>query len=71
MDGNVWFRTTNTFGGGSEYDIVNAKGVLTDRVIVPPGRVIAGFGKGVVYMGVREGAAGVRLEVAPIRSDTP
>ena len=42
-----------------------------DRVLLPPGRVIAGFGKGVVYMGVRDGTAGVRLEVAPIRSATP
>jgi hypothetical protein len=71
MDGNVWIRTTNTFSGGSEYDIVNSKYELTDRVLVPPGRVIAGFGKGVVYMGVREGAGGVRLEVAPIRSAKP
>lgn len=71
MDGNVWIRTTNTFSGGSVYDIVNGKGELTDRVLLPPGRVIAGFGKGVVYMGVREGAAGVRLEVAPIRNATP
>ena len=71
MDGNVWIRTTNTFSGGSVYDVVSAKGVLTDRVLLPQGRVIAGFGKGVVYMGVREGAAGVRLEVAPIRTVTP
>ena len=71
MDGNVWIRTTNTFGGGSVYDIVNAKGELTDRVLLPPGRVIAGFGKGVVYTGVRDGTAGVRLEVAPIRGATP
>jgi hypothetical protein len=71
LDGNVWIRTSNVFNGGSVYDIVNAKGELTDRVLLPAGRVIAGFGKGVVYMGVREGAAGVRLEVAPIRSATP
>ncbi len=71
LDGNVWIRTSNVFGGGSVYDIVNAKGELTDRVLLPAGRVIAGFGKGVVYMGVRDGTAGVRLEVAPIRSATP
>ena len=53
-------------GGGSVYDVINAKGELTDRVLLPPGRVIAGFGKGVVYMGVREGS-GVRLEAAPVR----
>lgn len=71
LDGNLWVRTTNTFSNGSVYDIINAKGELTDRVLLPPGRVIAGFGKGVVYMGVREGAGGVRLEVAPIRGATP
>jgi hypothetical protein len=50
--------------GGSVYDVINGKGELIDRVQVPAGRVIAGFGKGgVVYMGVKEGT-GVRLEQA-------
>ena len=71
LDGNLWIRTSNVYSGGSVYDIVNAKGELTDRVLLPAGRVIAGFGKGVVYMGVREGTGGVRLEVAPIRQATP
>lgn len=64
MDGHVWIRTTNTVNGGAVYDVVNAKGELVDRVAMPAGRVIAGFGpKGAVYMGVREGT-GVRLEQA-------
>lgn len=66
-DGNLWIRTSNVFNGGSVYDIVNSKGVLTDRVLLPAGRVIAGFGPGVVYMGFRDGE-GVRLEAAPIRA---
>jgi hypothetical protein len=70
LDGNVWIRTSNVYSGGSVYDIVNAKGELTDRVLLPAGRVIAGFGPGVVYMGFRDGA-GVRLEMAPIRQATP
>jgi len=70
LDGNVWIRTSNVYSGGSVYDIVNAKGELTDRVLLPAGRVIAGFGPGVVYMGFRDGA-GVRLEMAPIRQVTP
>jgi hypothetical protein len=70
LDGNVWIRTSNVYGGGSVYDIVNAKGELTDRVLLPAGRVIAGFGPGVVYMGYRDGA-GVRIEAAPIRGATP
>lgn len=66
-DGNVWIRTTNVYTGGSVYDVVNAKGQLTDRVLLPPGRVIAGFARsGIVYMGVRDGE-GVRLEQATIR----
>jgi hypothetical protein len=66
-DGNLWIRTSNVYNGGSVYDIVNSKGVLTDRVLLPAGRVIAGFGPGVVYMGFRDGE-GVRLEAAPIRA---
>lgn len=65
-DGNLWIRTTMGHNGGAVYDVVNAKGQLTDRVLVPTGRFIAGFGPGVVYMGVRDGT-GVRLEVASIR----
>ncbi len=67
-DGNVWIRTTNVYDGGSVYDIVNPQGKLVDRVLLPPGRVIAGFGKGgVVYMGVRVNETGVRLEKATVR----
>ncbi|MDQ8164475.1 MAG: hypothetical protein P3A28_01785 [Gemmatimonadota bacterium] len=66
-DGNVWIRTSHVYDGGSVYDIVNSKGMLTDRVLLPAGRVIAGFGPGVVYMGFRDGE-GVRLEAAPIRA---
>jgi hypothetical protein len=64
MDGNVWIRTTFAVDGGIVYDVVDAKGTLVDRVAMPAGRVIAGFGpKGAVYMGVRDGE-GVRLEQA-------
>lgn len=64
MDGNLWVRTSNVVNGGSVYDVINSQGALVDRILVPAGRVIAGFGTGgVVYMGVRE-AAGVRLEQA-------
>lgn len=63
-DGNVWIRTSVVIDGGSVYDVLNGNGALIDRLIVPPGRVIAGFGpNGVVYMGVREGT-GARLEMA-------
>jgi hypothetical protein len=65
-DGNVWIRTTLAYNGGAVYDVVNSKGQLTDRVLVPTGRFIAGFGPGIVYMGFRDGA-GVRLEAAAVR----
>ena len=67
LDGNLCVRTSKVVNGGSQYDVVNAKGELTDRVLMPAGRVIAGFGKGgVVYMGVRD-STGVRLEMARVR----
>lgn len=63
-DGNVWVRTSVVIDGGSVYDVLNGSGDLIDRLIAPPGRVIAGFGpNGAVYMGVREGT-GTRLELA-------
>ncbi len=52
-DGNLWIRTSKMVNGGAVYDVVNNKGELKDRVSVPAGRIIAGFGPGgVVYMGV-------------------
>ena len=66
-DGNLWIRTTKIVNGGSVYDVVNRVGELVDRVLVPPGRVIAGFGRdGVVYMGVVDGDI-ARLERARMR----
>lgn len=66
-DGNLWIRTTKVVDGGSVYDVVSGKGVLIDRVRVPPGRVIAGFGRGgVVYMGVVDGDV-ARIERARVR----
>ena len=53
LDGNVWVRTSATREGsaGAIYDVINGKGELVDRVQVPAGRQIVGFGKGgVVYM---------------------
>ena len=64
LDGNLWIRTTKMVKGGAVYDVINRQGVLTDRIQVPPGRVIAGFGAGgVVYMGVLDGTT-ARLERA-------
>ncbi|HEV8410362.1 MAG TPA: hypothetical protein VGQ30_07625 [Gemmatimonadaceae bacterium] len=52
-EGNLWIRTSKLVNGGAVYDVVNNKGELRDRIAVPAGRSIAGFGPGgVVYMGV-------------------
>jgi hypothetical protein len=57
-DGNLWIRTTAKRAnaiGGPIYDVVDRAGTLIDRVQVPPGRQIIGFGKGgVVYLAARE-----------------
>lgn len=45
------------------YDVVNRKGVLVERVRLPAGRLIAGFGRGgVVYLVSGSLADGLRLE---------
>ena len=58
VDGNLWIRTSATRAGaiaGPIYDIVNRKGELVERVQVPSGRQIIGFGKGgIVYMMARD-----------------
>jgi hypothetical protein len=58
LDGNLWIRTSSTRAGaiaGPIYDVVNRKGEVTDRIQVPSGRSIVGFGKGgVVYMSARD-----------------
>jgi hypothetical protein len=66
-DGNLWVRTSRVVNGATEYDVIDNKGELKDRVLVPQGRVIAGFGPGgVVYMGVVDGAI-TRLERARVK----
>lgn len=66
-DGNLWIRTSKVVNGATEYDVIDNTGALKDRVLVPPGRVIAGFGPGgMVYMGVVDGMT-TKLERAKIK----
>lgn len=68
-EGNLWIRTipTKAVAGGPIYDVVNRKGELVDRVQVPAGRTIVGFGAGgVVYLNAREKGASY-LERARVR----
>jgi hypothetical protein len=69
MDGNLWIRTipTRAIAGGPVYDVVNRAGGLVDRVQIPAGRTIIGFGPdGAVYLAAREGSA-TFLERAKVR----
>jgi hypothetical protein len=59
-DANLWIRTTTPGAepGNVVYDIINGQGILVDRVDVPKGMQIVGFGKGgTVYLSQREGYA--------------
>jgi len=62
-DGNLWIRTVppKPVPGGPIYDVVNEKGELSDRLQLPPGYTLVGFGKGkVVYLSMRD-AKGIHL----------
>jgi hypothetical protein len=65
LDGNLWVRTSAVRAGASAgpiYDVINAKGELVDRVQIPAGRQIVGFGPGgIVYMAARD-ASGAWVE---------
>lgn len=68
-DGNIWVLTIPTRGipGGPVYDVINGKGELVDRVQVPAGRTIVGFGSGgVVYLASRNGTKTI-LEKASVK----
>jgi hypothetical protein len=70
-DGNIWVRTipTAAVAGGPVYDVINRKGELVERVQIPAGRTIVGFGpSGSVYLISREGTATTAtLEKASVR----
>jgi hypothetical protein len=69
MDGRLWVRTipTKPQAAGPEYDVIDRRGTLIERVAIPIGTAIVGFGAGdVVYLGVRD-AAGTHLVRAKLR----
>jgi hypothetical protein len=61
-EGKLWVRILSPKpASGPEYDVIDRTGKLVDRVVLPAGTTIAGFGAGgVVYLGVRD-AAGVHV----------
>jgi hypothetical protein len=65
-DAHVWVRTipTKPTPGGAIYEVIDRAGKAIDRVQVPTGTTIIGFGPGgVVYLGMRD-AAGIHLQRA-------
>jgi hypothetical protein len=69
LDGNLWVRTTSPVGNaGPIYFIINTKGEVIDRVQLPEGRQLAGFGKnGDVYLALRDAEGNARVERAKVR----
>jgi hypothetical protein len=62
-EGRLWIRTipTKPLAGGAEYDVIDRDGKLVDRVAIPKGTTIIGFGpRGIVYLGIRD-TAGVHV----------
>ncbi len=47
--GHLWVTRYTRAGAEPTFDVFDGKGVLTKRVVLPKGRTIVGFGKGVVY----------------------
>ena len=67
LDGRLWIRTTDA-ADGPVYDVINRQGEIVDRVRLPRGRVISGFGAhATVFMGVLDAAGGARIEEASLR----
>lgn len=69
-DNNIWILPTTSAQsrhGGLVYDVINRKGELFQRVEVPAGRSIAGFGRGgVVYLMNGDRTKGFTLERARV-----
>jgi hypothetical protein len=68
-EGNLWILTipTSAIAGGPVYDVINRQGQLVDRVQIPTGRTVIGFGPGgAVYLQNRDGAT-VTIERASVK----
>jgi hypothetical protein len=68
-DGNLWIRTApaKPVPGGPVYDVVSRSGELVDRLQLPQGYGLVGFGKGrVVYLSMRD-QQGVHLARVRLR----
>jgi hypothetical protein len=69
MEGNLWIRTMppQPIPGGPVYDIVSPEGELVNRIQLPPGYTIVGFGRDrIVYLSMRD-PSGLRLARVRLR----
>lgn len=66
LDGLLWIRTSAATGTeGPIYYVINRQNEVVDRIQIPQGRLIAGFGKGgIVYLGFRDTEGKGRVEIA-------
>lgn len=62
-DGRLWVRTLpmRPQAGGLVYDIIDRSGTLTDRLQLPPGHTVVGFGPDRVVFTTYRDAGGARL----------
>ena len=69
LDGNLWVRTTSPVGNeGPIYFVINKKGEVIDRVQLPQGRTLVGFGRsGDIYLAIRDAEGNARIERAKIK----
>ena len=49
LDGTAWVQRSVPAGSAQLYDVFGSAGELTDRIVLPPGREIVGFGRDIVY----------------------
>jgi hypothetical protein len=69
LDGNLWIRTVpaRPTPGGPVFDVVSRAGELVDRIQIPSGYTIVGFGRGrVVYLSMRD-QSGIHLARVRLR----
>lgn len=69
MNGHVWVlpSTSASAVGGLLFDVVNRQGVVIERVQLPAGRRLVGFGPGdLIYMSRSHGVQQAVLERAEI-----
>jgi len=66
LDGLLWIRSSAPVGdAGPIYYVINRQNEVVDRIQVPQGRMVAGFGKdGVVFLAFRDTEGNNRVERA-------